>query len=96
MHVTVSTDKDGDGNFIEEFTLNITGFAKVTYLDGGNIQVDFTGRNFIYDPINGGDPGVAWYKLAVGHFTWTGDEERNTVVPLEGHGQLTDLDYFLA
>jgi hypothetical protein len=49
------------------------------------------------DPAGAGDPGVAYYKLLIGHYSWVGDASGNTIEPLSGHGPLTDLlDYLFA
>lgn len=102
QHVVVSADPDGDGILTQVADLVCTGTGKVSVVTdaAGDVvtqTVQYDGWNLIADPSWMGDPGAAWYKVAVGHFSWTGDAAGNTVVPLHGSGTLTDLtDYIFA
>jgi hypothetical protein len=89
--LTVSGDPDGDGILTELLTTNINGIIKIIPHEDGTIQFDYSGPSLVTDPPNAGDPGVAYYALLSGHYTWTGDASLNTVEPLSGHGPITDL-----
>jgi hypothetical protein len=99
--LTVTADQNRDGVFEEVLTTNINGTIKTTPLDDGTTLFTYNGHNLIGDPSNGGDPGVAYYELITGHFTWVGGPNTDptgnavTIEPLSGHGRVVDLaDYF--
>jgi hypothetical protein len=95
--VTVSADMDGDGVFTEVLTTNINGITKTTTLEDGSTLNYYNGPALNVDPAGAGDPGLAYYKLLTGHYSWVGDASGNTIEPLSGHGPLTDLlDYLFA
>jgi hypothetical protein len=71
----------------KQVTIEITGAVHFTTLENGNLEIVWTGRNALMNPIIPG-PGLF---LSIGRFSAVFDQEFNLVEPLQGSGQLIDV-----
>ena len=90
LHVEVFVAEDG-GAFEQVATWNVTGPIMVDVMEDGGSAADFRGHGLISDPYEGGTPGVAFLKHAVGNYAYEADAAGDAVLDLTGHGRIEDL-----
>lgn len=67
--------------------VSITGMIRVTFLENGDAELVFTGRNFL----EGFGPPLPFLALTVGRLTMTLDPLGNFVEPPSGSAKITDV-----